>query len=710
MYDNSLDENRPEFLKKLLEVTHKQTERNKNLYAQFISLSQAAVQDTKLSGVISPKLTIKSGKEDPETVSSATLRTIFNFYSKFQPPAGSQTLSFNERAIANETLSLFELVVFCRNFQVIPKLITKEELTFLWKTVNIERIKSGVGVKQVIDYEEFKLFLVRIAVFAYTKPGMLMLIDAICGKIPNHHEMVESLANYIHLNDSERVRQVIDSSGRLSATRFNFQSKLDQPSNIVSQELLHDVRARRLSQVLAADVGSRHEQRILALQTQLMHGISTPLYGEDSAIVLSHPYAHRDKRERGKKSEEEEQERMLVLSDYLIHNQGLKIATNIRARAKVMENTSKSGVLSNSDRIELFTMIARENEFSNPQFHERAHEKTEIILKKQKHENDSDDSYYYEEREREREDKKEKTKRDRPVFSLKKMAETPGALVSDAQEHALITFERSLSNYFNRYSKVIIGMGVTPTDHSVKHQQSEGPFADIGRVDAGQRLSIRIQLTNISSEQVEVDIITRDFGSDDVSITTLPKSFAPGLVSCATVTFTAPSVSQSFIGCVEVRAAPTRIITPVVVCCPIFFKVHKDYVPRPMSTAPSLSCSRQASQRYTDHYAYDKGELTLNSLPLLSQKYLGTKPKMDVSFEKNNKLWDNTQNNENLEGTVEIKTVRSPTRTVWSRQFKTNAEKKKNDMWQEKKAVFKFVEAFAPKEELNMLQGIRPRS
>jgi hypothetical protein len=44
-------------------------------------------------------------------------------------------LTSDEEIMGRESLSLFELLLFCKDFCLMPKLVSKEEVTFVWKLI-----------------------------------------------------------------------------------------------------------------------------------------------------------------------------------------------------------------------------------------------------------------------------------------------------------------------------------------------------------------------------------------------------------------------------------------------------------------------------------------------------------------------------------------------------------------------------------------------
>lgn len=631
-----LREKRPDFLNKLLDVRKKISADNTDVYAQFISLTEAAVADAKAGGVISVKLSdANKSHESGKCVENSSLRIIFDYYAKFQPPAGWGGLTFTERQVADETMSIFELTVFCRNFRIIPNLLTKQELTFLWKAMNIQRVKNGLSVKKDIDYEDFKLFIVRIAVFAYNKPGMLTMIQAIGGIIPDHALMVESIANFLQLHTSDSVRSVIDKWGR-EAGANTLKGKL------AKAQIMEDMHARRMGQVMATGNepftgGAVHSGH--ASEEQSRRG--SPRDGEDEGHLRSPTKPFQP-----------------TASQEMFQTQTLKVASAIETRKMTAVNGDE---ILNSVAA-LLAQISRENVYSENQFKDYSDNKLEH-LKVQR--------------------KMTVSRLERPVFTLVQLANVPGVVVSENQEKALLTFDSNLSRYLDRFSKVLYGEGVTKADHYL--DRSAGPFLDFGKVKAGTKLKINVQVKNISDQHIEMDIAVRAFQSDEVVVTTIPKAFAPGLVCNATVSVTVPQSSQSVIGMIDVLAVPTRNKASVVVSCPVFYRVLQDISVRPKSGMPLSkdNTKRSASLGRPFTASTDEGTLDMKTLPALSSKFREVQPPARVSFE-------DASPKEDARESWRRPLTAGLSKTDWKR----SAQREALGKWDTTKAVMHVVDAF----------------
>ena len=138
--------------------------------------------------------------------------------SKLQCP-GQQVarapLSFDEIMLANERISFFELLLFCRDFDVVPTLISKQELMCVWKKCLIlNHHNAVVGIDHVVEHSfglaEFVELVACIALVAFgarphSKPALEGAIDA--------------LVEHLRLDSPLHARKIIQTRGRETQAR-----------------------------------------------------------------------------------------------------------------------------------------------------------------------------------------------------------------------------------------------------------------------------------------------------------------------------------------------------------------------------------------------------------------------------------------------------------------------------------------------------------
>lgn len=146
---------------------------------------------------------------------SGSIPVVFGFYGKLQTPAAQLAqggLTYEEIRNCNNRLSFFELLSFCRDFAVIPDLVTKQNLEYIWRVIIAEHNRStdrahfrhaDFGLGQMrdagIDLDEFQAALVRIALIAFAETPEVA---------------VNKLVEYLELGDVNKVKRVIRTKGR----------------------------------------------------------------------------------------------------------------------------------------------------------------------------------------------------------------------------------------------------------------------------------------------------------------------------------------------------------------------------------------------------------------------------------------------------------------------------------------------------------------
>lgn len=131
---------------------------------------------------------------------------------------------------------------------------------------------------------------------------------------------------------------------------------------------------------------------------------------------------------------------------------------------------------------------------------------------------------------------------------------------------------------------------------SSKSVVSKGCFLDLGRVAAGASCVVKVKYTNVSQDDLMLDLTARDFGAE-TQVKSFTLALVPGFNKTASVSFTATSKSQSAVGWVDVKWQGADRSRPGIVggvSIPVFYFVG----PHPL-----------------DDKNRDHGSLTLATLP-----------------------------------------------------------------------------------------------
>jgi hypothetical protein len=134
---------RPKFLSNILDTAREISTEEKQLFIQFLTdIEEAQRQSFHLQTSCSLKLSFKVLNDDsaPVMAENSSLRLMFDFYAKLAQPSLTFTKYGESDAIdlSNTTLEFHEFMFLLRDFKIIPNLINKEDLQFLWKVTRYE--------------------------------------------------------------------------------------------------------------------------------------------------------------------------------------------------------------------------------------------------------------------------------------------------------------------------------------------------------------------------------------------------------------------------------------------------------------------------------------------------------------------------------------------------------------------------------------------
>ena len=105
--------------------------------------------------------------------------------------------SFEKIGDETQSWSHTELETFLRDFGVLPKLLSREEMGEVWNDASTARVKRHEKAMSQLNLEDAKEIIARIALFVYLRPGMKKLILAANAVFPTPEDMVNCLLHYI---------------------------------------------------------------------------------------------------------------------------------------------------------------------------------------------------------------------------------------------------------------------------------------------------------------------------------------------------------------------------------------------------------------------------------------------------------------------------------------------------------------------------------
>ena len=239
---------RPPLLGKLIDINTRKEEDVKVCYSQFLALANQAKEESHLSKLaIQSSYKIAGSEVLDDKEQNDSLIKIFLFYCKIQLRYGKE---FPDIDIKHGVWTFEVTVLFFREFGVIPKLLSIEDIKFVWEMKDHDLIAFDGSSKHMLglDFENFKDFLIRMALCAYHKPGLKKLIISTNGFMPKNSKIVESFCSVLHLYDCDWIQNFLRTEGRETQGLYNYRSIGEKNSRVISAVAM-DLEARQLTQV-----------------------------------------------------------------------------------------------------------------------------------------------------------------------------------------------------------------------------------------------------------------------------------------------------------------------------------------------------------------------------------------------------------------------------------------------------------------------------
>jgi hypothetical protein len=520
----------PAILRKVLALTNHFEQSEGKIYSEFLQEADR-VANAKESGTLDIKLSSRLTDVGSQSDGiNSSLALVFNFYAKLQSPQAQMQkggLTYDEIKISNETLSFYETLLLLRDFEVLPKLITKEELLFLWKVGNIQNIHLGKDALRMLDFRQFIDMLAKIAIFAYNKPGLRQVVIRLNGEMITPLQQVQALAAYMHLEDHERTRNAVRTIGVETAT------------------LLHNRSA-----------GEKNHRTIKFLKADLR--------GARVADLLS-----REGRKSAPKKKTDDHEDDFDEHDPMAYKIGTALQRNIygmdEGSIQSMDfNFGGFGVGGGDvSRVDSIMRSIHESEsmyLNSPTGQIHSKHKGEV-----KHSAGDDDADEH-----------------LPIKGLY----VPRVHISEGQERALVQYHPSLGKELmkyaveNTYSGLKSAKGSSIPEENTVFEPSGAAFVDVGTIVQGKECSVRVVVINRGSHEANIQISTRGFVADELSVIKMPSAIAPGLRQVVVVKFRPPI---DFVGGCFSTISISSVTNPsnmlfqeeTTVHCPVYFSVSR---------------------------------------------------------------------------------------------------------------------------------------
>jgi hypothetical protein len=487
-------------------------------------------------------------------------------------------------------MSFFELTLFCRDLNIVPKLVTKDELILLWKIGNMEKVTEEQPDTTCLKFEEFCPFLARLALVAYNKPGLKKIIVNINGSMLSPLEQINSLAYYLHLDDINRIKIHIDTVGRETANQLNNRSVGDKNTQLANN-LRRDIRGNRLAKLLSTE--KKLQESILTSHSDPSKGSESPgrakindaideLYAEDS----THREAVREAEhiaavlERKRRLEVVLRASTMPSHTKLLPEVTQQIQEDVHHRIVEMINqvgfqfgqsfddaaldgsaggaTLGRGAAKSLGEIKISAVTKSAKVDSLPG---RPQSRGGLAATTRGAVSTIDAG---------NQPRQESN-------TIGALASSTGVEIATSQETALVEYTPALSEALRRFC--VVDLMKTKADNKIAlFDEFGGGFADIGPVPLGSQVTIKVKIVNRGVHEMNIQVSTRNFIASSLSVIKMPRAIAPGMNQVALIKFTAP---DDYIGPCLAFISVNSVSNPnnllcreeYVVDCPVFYNI-----------------------------------------------------------------------------------------------------------------------------------------
>jgi hypothetical protein len=249
----NISPSKPKYLYKLLNFRNTNDLDNDEIYKDFLLLADISLRNMKnhdinISSKFDTSLSINKSKPN----GNESLNTIFMFYARLTQDL--KVTSFTAHDLANETMDSAELLIFCRDFNIIPKILTREDILNIWKGVLRDR-KNDIKAFIALDFIDFVDVLVKISICACNKGELKKYIEIEnSGQMLEPFEQIVFFAQFLQLDDYNYVLNQIKTVGRASQGNLHFRSfddkdLLREQDNQEKKELLQRKFAKKKKKI-----------------------------------------------------------------------------------------------------------------------------------------------------------------------------------------------------------------------------------------------------------------------------------------------------------------------------------------------------------------------------------------------------------------------------------------------------------------------------
>jgi hypothetical protein len=496
---------RPLILDKILKTTAARDDHDQLTYQQFLHNSYFSIQNN--SPEIHTSLSWTYADDPIPNHFNCSLCSLFFFYTKVQLPATklhlrSAYVTSDQEVLGRSCLSLYELFLLLRDFRIIPKLISREEVLFLWKLITSMK-KTRREETVLLEFSDFQELFGRIAILTFNKPLIQRVVltarGGESGKMPSYEEQILSLSHYLHLDDYNWVKNRLHTVGAQSVSLINARSGEINPSQIAS--LRDDVKGKRIANWLAqGDISSASSGGHVNI-TQMK-------------TIMDSTYLNSRLSPRGSGG----------------GGGGYK---------KQQPSSSFSSVENEENTSSLLEQVINQLKSVGQWPHDTDTDSTDHHLKWPQ----SMENHLFSQSTLPPHDPPHS-----PSNTTPPLLPLTGIKLSQTQENALIQYLPSHTRVLDRYSdmRAYSSHRRTQSDPEREARGNDIGLLDMGMLVEDQEVIIRLYVTNQTAYEMSVEVSVDHIAPvKTMRVTALPESLAPGLSKTVYLTFTVPTLPES---------------------------------------------------------------------------------------------------------------------------------------------------------------------
>lgn len=488
------------------------------------------------------------------------------------------------------TMNYYSFEIFLREFNILPRLLGREDLKLLWRRVSMERIAAGRPAIKSLNLDDFKEFLIRLAIAIYSKPGVRNLITSSSREQPTQIEKVEYFCKYLHLDEIDVVKTILSQPMLIEH---------DCEEMIIRTMIREELLQKRTTKImaLAASTHNHFEDHSFAAMSTL-----SAIAG-NVKIVPPRPFSKQSKRYLNLKTDPsnsilpEELNRKLMNPQYnAVLNPNTLVGPGGIAGSTSPRGNGNGNGGSNADNESVASASYSAPDDLNYDFDDEINS----------HHNKFDMSSIR--------DGEQPTQRGRGKGLLDL------ALQHAAEYDLVFGYDPELKTLLSKYC-------CKPQD-IVELVNTEGPFVDMGPITSGTQCKVIFTIRNSTNGEISFDIITRGLDRPhvchDSRITAIAEPIPAGMSRVIQLHFTVAEGYRNVLAFVDVHIfKPRKEQLSSVVSCPIYYEVN----PPSKVDVRSTLCA-------------------LRTLPHLLRTYAGVKNNF-LNFDKLRAIPGTTLNNHN---------------------------------------------------------------